>query len=324
MYSKEQHEKLLGELYMQARLEWVDIDRVIPNPKNPRRDHSIQTEDMQGIINSKGWEEVITCYQSGHYNVILSGHRRWYAARKMGEQEVPIFIVSAPENEAEELDRLGSVQGGQEDWSPYEWAKYTYDMWENLNEMTYEELAKRLGVSQGIITARIRVYKYYPRIWIEDKLENGMYSIAMLDYIYSWIKKLIKYQPELVKTMNEERIKQQMLKKYENKCFNSRIVSDKVFVMEASTSEIIDFLTDITKKLSDCQMEIVMRGQTKQKDIIQNSMEITATINDLKKIECRTTNEAQRLIEELQKLFDEVDKRVIYINNFTKTNDGCE
>lgn len=46
---------------MEAYLSWVNIDLVIPNPMNPRRDQSIETEQMQGILKSKGWAEAITC-----------------------------------------------------------------------------------------------------------------------------------------------------------------------------------------------------------------------------------------------------------------------
>lgn len=173
---------------MEARLEWIDIDRILPNPLNPRKDHSIKYEVMQAVIESKGWEEGITCYLNGQYYTILSGHRRWYAAKRNGTQQIPVFIVDAPKNDAEELDRLGSVQGGQVDWNPYELAKYTYDIWNN-NDISYSDLAKKLGVTEGMISARIRVYLFYPRSEIEDKLQNGMYSLTMLDYIYTWIKK---------------------------------------------------------------------------------------------------------------------------------------
>lgn len=305
---------------MQARLEWVNISRVLPNPRSPRKDHSIKSKEMQEIITSKGWEEGITCYKNREYYVILSGHRRWYAAKTMGAKEIPLFIVDAPKNEAEELDRLGSVQGGQVDWTPYEWAKYTYDMWKNLNEISYSELAGKLGATHGLITARIRVYQYYPKIEIEDKLENGMYSITMLYYIYSWINKLTKYHSNIVESMGEDFIRKQLLKKYENKCFNSQIINDKTFVQFASSQEIVNFLTDINKKLSECQMEISLRKQKKKKDIIQNSMEITSAINDIKKIKCRTKTEAEKLIEELQKLLIEVDKKDTYINNILRNS----
>src|SRR5699024_3287632 len=103
-----------------------------------------------------------------------------------------------------------------------------------------------------LVAARIRVYLYYNLKEIEDKLENGMYSITMLDYIHTWIRRLKKNQPELVGAMKEEYIKQLMLRKYENKCFNSKIVNDNVFVTQISPQEISDFLTDSTKKLTDC------------------------------------------------------------------------
>ncbi|MFJ8065322.1 ParB/RepB/Spo0J family partition protein [Psychrobacillus sp. NPDC096426] len=299
---------------MQASLEWVDINKILPNPLNPRRDHSVKSKEMQDIINSKGWEEGITCYKNREFYIILSGHRRWYAAKTMGTQQVPVFIVESPKNEAEELERLGSVQGGQVDWNPYEWAKYTYDMWKNLNEISYSELSKKLGVTQGLISARIRVYQYYPRIEIEDKLENGMYSITMLYYINLWINKLKKYNKDVVDAMGEDFIRKQLLKKYENKCFNSQIVNDKIFVNSANSQKIIDFLSDINKNLSDCQMEISSKIQVKNSDIIQNSLEINATISDIKKIKCRTKKEAEKLIDELNKLLTVVSDKSNFIN----------
>lgn len=303
---------------LQASLEWIDIDKILPNPLNPRKDHSIKSNEMQDIINSKGWEEGITCYKNREYYIILSGHRRWYAAKTMGALQLPIFIVEPPKNEAEELDRLGSVQGGQVDWSPYEWAKFTYDTWKNLNEISYSELSKKLGVTQGLITARIRVYQYYPRIEVEDKLENGMYSITMLYYINLWINKLNKYNKTVVESLGEDFIRKQLLKKYENKCFNSQIVNDKSLVNSNNSQEIINFLTDITKKLSDCQLDIISKNQAKNNDFLQNNLIVNTTTNDIKKIKCRTKNEADKLIGELQKLLDTVSNKgdliIKYIN----------
>lgn len=308
---------------MQAILKWVDIDRVLPNPKNPRKDHSIKTKEMQEIIKSKGWEEGITVYESNQYFVILSGHRRWHAAKKIGETQVPLFIVKPPENDAEELDRLGSVQGGQVDWNPYELAKYTYDIWKIFGEISYTELAKKLGITKNLVATRIRVYQYYDSKEVEGKLENGMYSITMLDYIITWIKRLIKYQPELVVAMKEDYIKQLMLRKYENKCFNSKIVHDNVFVTHASPQEISDFLTDSTKKLSDCQMEFSMRYQTKHYDIVENCMEITTTINEIKKLKWRDKNQAQKLGDGLRKLLEEVDKRIEDLDSSFNVKERC-
>jgi ParB family chromosome partitioning protein len=68
---------------------------------------------MQEIIAANGWKEAATCYKKGQFYILLSGHRRLYAAKKLGEKQIPIYIVLAPTTPAEELDRLGSLQSGQ-------------------------------------------------------------------------------------------------------------------------------------------------------------------------------------------------------------------
>lgn len=291
---------------MDRELIWVDIDRVIPNPLNPRRDHAVKSKQMQDILKSKGWEEGITCYIKGQYYIILSGHRRWYAAKSIGEVQIPIFLVPSPNNPREELDRLGSVQGGQVDWTPYEWAKYTYDIWSRKKTVSYQELADKLGVSKNLVAARIRVFTYYPMVEIEDKLANGMYSITMLDYIHTWIKRLEKYHQELFINMGEELIRRQMLKKYENKCFNSQIANDKKFVKLAASQEILKFLTDINKKLQDCQLEMKMLDIKMEMDVTQNKLNLHEITDDIRNIKCRTQREAERLISRLDMLLDEI------------------
>lgn len=292
---------------MEAYLAWVPIDLVIPNPMNPRRDHSIETEKMQEIIRSKGWAEAITCYRKGQYYIILSGHRRWYAAKRMNEKEVPVYIVQAPENDAEELDRLGSIQGGQVDWTPYEWAKYTYDIWANSGGISYSDLAAKLGISQALVGSRIRVYKFFPRNEIEDKLSNGMYSLTMLDYIYKWIKKMEKHHTDLYQSMGEELVRKQMLKKYENKCFNSQIANDNILVTSACSQDIFKFLTDINKKLQDCQLELELLQMKKEMDSTQNKLNIKVIMDEVRLIDCRTKKEAGKLSGELYRLLEEID-----------------
>lgn len=303
---------------IQAKMEWVSVDRVLPNPRNPRRNISVKSKEMQRLIKSKGWQEGITCYERGDFYVILSGHRRWYAAKQLGIKKVPLFLVKAPKSDAEELDRLGSVQGGQVDWSPYELAKYTFDLWKKMNKIPYGMLAKKLNVTKNTVIARIRVYQYYQKVDIEDKLGNNTYSIPILNYIYSWIKKLGKYQPKLLKDLGEDFIKRQMLKKFENKCFNSQIANDRIFVINASANEIMSFLTDATKKLSDCQMETSLTGHGEKIDLAQNSLELISMVDNVEKIKCRTKQEAKKLVEKLQTMLEHVDNKINYFEEAVK------
>ncbi|WP_162551320.1 ParB/RepB/Spo0J family partition protein [Paenibacillus tepidiphilus] len=267
-------------------LEWVDIKSVLPNPLNPRKDQSIKTEQMQEILASKGWEEGISCYRKGLYFIILSGHRRWYAAQHMGMKKVPVYVVETPKTDAEAMDRLGSIQGGQVDWTPYEWAKYTYDMWSMSEDNTYSKLSEKMGVSTSLISSRIRVYNFYPRIEVEDKLANGMFSLSMLDYIYSWIKRLEKYHHSIVEDLGIDFIRKQMLRKYENKSINSHIVNDKFFVKQACTQDVFKFITDTNKKLQESQIDLIKMTLSKEKDFIQNNLNLKSIENEVTQIRC--------------------------------------
>jgi len=291
----------------QLTFKWIPIDMILPNSKNPRKDNGIKNEEIKEIINDKGWEEAITCYKLNEYYVILSGHRRWTAAKALGHTELPVIITTEPKDKRDELDRLGSIQGGQIDWNSFEWAQHTYNLSKHLEPISYSELSKKLKVSTGLIAARIRVINYYPREDIESKVSNGMYSITMLDYIYTWIRKLKKYQPNLLESLTEDFVRNQLLKKYENKCFGSKISNDNIFVNSASANEIKDFIIDSSKKLSDCQLAIEKRNNKVNKDFISNSMLLTASKDEISKIRIRTQGEAKLINSELEKLLNEID-----------------
>ncbi|MGM1022643.1 MAG: hypothetical protein ACQEXV_19515 [Bacillota bacterium] len=55
------------------KIIWAKINDVVPNPRNPRRDLSVKSEEMQQIIKNKGWETGITCYEKDSKYIILSG-----------------------------------------------------------------------------------------------------------------------------------------------------------------------------------------------------------------------------------------------------------
>jgi ParB family chromosome partitioning protein len=277
-----------------GNLKWVALKCVLPNPKNPRKDLAIRTSDLQNAIEDHGWEVPITCYKSGKNYIILSGHRRWYAAKTLNKAMIPIFIVEAPKNEAEELDRIGSVQGGQVEWSPFDMLKYTYDRWIASGKISFHDLGNELGLSKGLVGSRIRVYQYYPKAEIMDKLNNHMYSTTMLDYIYAWIKRLMKYHPDVVESLGEHYIRRLMLKKYENRCFNSKIANDKTFVRLATSQVILDFLTDPNKKLEVCLSEIMYSNNSE--------VNFSSIAAELVSFHVSTKDEAKELLLEYEDL----------------------
>jgi ParB family chromosome partitioning protein len=111
-----------------------------------------------------------------------------------------------------------------------------------------------------------------------------MYSITMLDYIRSWIKRLVHYHPCFVESIEEDFVRQQMLRKYENRCFNSEIIKDRSFVTDATEGEIFQFISNTNKTLRQSQIEhLMVRSKLDNDNRLLSSM-IDRSIDVLKKL----------------------------------------
>ncbi|CAM3605935.1 MULTISPECIES: ParB/RepB/Spo0J family partition protein [Paenibacillus] len=284
-----------------SKIVYADINDIVPNPLNPREDNSTKTEEMQRIIKTKGWESPITCYQDGSKYVIFSGHRRWYAAQKLSLKTIPVFLVRPPSSPEEELERLGSVQGGKADWSVYEWAKYAYEMWIYWKECSFKELARKINKSSGFVAIRVNIFRYFPHNEIEERLINGVYSISILHYLISWLENLNRLKPGIVEALTLDLIRTTMLTKIERKLVTILDLKSDLFIRNANDEQIKDFFIQTTKKLSDALADLgegyeMYRGKSKRNvniDVINNAQDIVG------KFPTPHTKEARLLLEDI-------------------------
>jgi ParB/RepB/Spo0J family partition protein len=269
-----------------SKIVFANIVDIVPNPLNPREDYSVKTEDMQLILKEKGWESPITCYLKDSKYVILSGHRRWFAACKLSMKQIPVFLVKAPSSPEEELERLGSVQGGKTDWSVYEWAKYTYEMWIFWKECSFRELARKLNKSSGFVSTRVNIFRYFPHHEIEEKLINGIYSISVLHYLINWLENLTRLKPEIVKDLTMDLIRTTMLSKIERQFVTILDLKNDSFIRNANYEQVKEFLIKPTKKLSEALAELgegyrKYKGKSKMNvntDVINNVQHIVGKV----------------------------------------------
>jgi len=237
-------------------MEWVEVISIVPNPLNPRKNFGVKTEDMQAIISNKGWETGITCYRKDLKYVIISGHRRWHAAKELKIGKIPVLIVQPPKSKAEELDRLSSVQGGKVDWTNYEWAKYTFEMWNIWGKCSFRELAKKMGISTSQVSARINVFNYYVHTEIEENLSEGIYTITGLNYLMRWMEQLKKVHPNFVIQYDEDMIRKTMLKKLLEKKVGVQELKNDKYIQLANTEHLKSFVLSTDKSLKSALEEI--------------------------------------------------------------------
>lgn len=70
-------------------IEWVEIGKLIPNPKNPNKHSEAQIEALSEIITFQGWRSPIVVDKN---MMIWAGHGRLLAAKKLKLQKVPVHI----------------------------------------------------------------------------------------------------------------------------------------------------------------------------------------------------------------------------------------
>lgn len=133
----------------------VRISEVEPNPDQPRK--NFENEPLEALAESISQHGIIQPIlvrpKNGMY-MIITGERRWRAARMAGLSEVPVIITEADDKKAAELALVENIQ--RKDLNPVEEARAYADL---INEYSYtqEEIARKVGRSRSSITNSLRL-----------------------------------------------------------------------------------------------------------------------------------------------------------------------
>lgn len=238
-------------------LEWAPIENVLPNPLNPRKNDAIKSETLQKLIKRRGWEIPITVYKKGTMYVVLSGHRRLFAARSAGMKEIPCYVVSTPKTLSEEIERIAGAQSGQEDWTVWEWTTYTYERWVAFGRPSFAKFADLIDMPKRTVEQYCQVMEYYPTEEIEASVKRKALSISVLYEAYAWIKFLKKSHPDLVATLSEDLIRRVFIKKVENGKVSREAVRKREFIEKANGRDLLEFFSKPELSLE----EIMVRSE---------------------------------------------------------------
>jgi ParB family chromosome partitioning protein len=143
----------------------IAIDQIEPNPRQPRHDFDEQAlNELAASIRLHDIVQPITVSRlpTGKYRLI-SGERRWKAARIAGLKDVPAYIRQANDQELLELALLENLQ--REDLNAMEIALSYKRMMEELN-YTQEQVAERMGKERSTVANYIRLLKLPPDIQV--------------------------------------------------------------------------------------------------------------------------------------------------------------
>ena len=133
----------------------VRLSEVEPNPAQPRK--VFENEPLEALAESIAQhgiiQPIVVRPKDGMY-MIVTGERRWRAARMAGLSEVPVIIIEADDRKAAELALVENLQ--RKDLNPVEEARAYADLIEEYS-YTQEEIAKKVGRSRSSVANSLRL-----------------------------------------------------------------------------------------------------------------------------------------------------------------------
>lgn len=156
-------------------IQRVPLDQVETNPKQPRRDFDEQAlSELAASIKLHDIIQPITVSKtaSGKYRLI-SGERRWRAAKMAGLKDIPAFIRQVNDQELLELALLENLQ--REDLNAIEIALSYKRLMEEVN-LTQEDVAERMSKERTTVSNYLRLLKLPPDIQVA--VRNGVISMG--------------------------------------------------------------------------------------------------------------------------------------------------
>jgi ParB family chromosome partitioning protein len=191
---------LLGtpDLETPETLREVDIDRILPNSHQPRKNFDEDAlNELADSIREHGVVQpiVVRPLDDGFFQLI-AGERRWRAAQRAGLYRIPAVIREAGEHAALEVALIENLQ--REDLNPIEEAQ-AYERLITDFGLTQEDVSRRVGKNRATVANMLRLLRLPPEVqqWLrENRLSTGhakaLLSLSDLNAILDSAKKIIQ------------------------------------------------------------------------------------------------------------------------------------
>ena len=173
---------LLGTPDLESdRLCDIDIDRIVPDPNQPRTSFDkTGLEELAASIRTHGVVQpiVIRPLQDGVFQIV-AGERRWRATQLAGLETMPALVRDTHEHHALELALVENLQ--REDLNAIDQAR-AYQRLLSEFSLTQEKLASRVGKSRASVANILRLLKLPEEVqkWLQEGVINAGHAKALL------------------------------------------------------------------------------------------------------------------------------------------------
>ncbi|MFQ5663560.1 MAG: ParB/RepB/Spo0J family partition protein [Terriglobia bacterium] len=155
----------------------IPLERLRPNPNQPRKELGALRDLTQSIREKGVLEPLLVRYDADDdMYTIISGERRYHAAKLAGLMEVPCIERDANGAEMLELALVENLQ--RKDLNPFEEAEGLCVLGEQF-DYTHEEIARRIGKSRATVSETLTLRVVPPSVRTKCE-ELGIASKSLL------------------------------------------------------------------------------------------------------------------------------------------------
>ncbi len=135
----------------------IDIDRIKPNPFQPRREIAPdKIDELAKSIEASGLIQPIVVRRAGTAYQLVVGERRYLACKKLGWKKISAAVKTLTDNDMAATALIENLQ--RENLNIVEEANGYVRLMKNFG-LTQDDLAKKLGKSQSTIANKVRLLK---------------------------------------------------------------------------------------------------------------------------------------------------------------------
>jgi ParB family chromosome partitioning protein len=155
----------------------IRVDEIRPNPEQPRKALG-DLRELTESVREKGVLEplLVRFISSEGCFYIISGERRYHAARAAGLREVPCIEKSVDDAETLEIALIENIQ--RKDLTAFEEAEGLHRLATQF-EYTHEDMAKKIGRARSSVTETLSL-RNIPEVLRKKCVENGVTSKSLL------------------------------------------------------------------------------------------------------------------------------------------------
>lgn len=161
-----QYTAVMADGFYNNAVYWVEVDRITPNPFQPRKDFDEKAlDDLAESIRQYGVLQPLTVTRrenvraDGGISVeyeLVAGERRLRAAKRIGVKQVPVLIRSSEDSDKMKLEIAIIENLQREDLNPIDRAVAFKKLADNFN-LKHTEIAQKMGKSREYVSNTLRL-----------------------------------------------------------------------------------------------------------------------------------------------------------------------